>query len=238
MVIGHTKSTQIRLDGGFSERVAVPVRNLIPLADHVSFEAASFIANLGTIVYALKRTKLQQGMKVLVFGTGANGLILAELAKKSGAATVVVTGRTKSRLDVALRMGIDAAVVADDAQETNLRRIAPRGFEAIFETTGVAAIVERAFGFAAPGGKIVIYGIVPPDQDARINPFDICRKDLEVIGSFSSVSSCIISQELLASGVVAVEHLVSHRFPLMEWGRAIETSRDPARCMRAVIVAP
>jgi D-arabinitol dehydrogenase (NADP+) len=177
-------------------------------------------------------------MKVLVFGTGANGLILAELAKKSGAATVVVTGRTKSRLDVALGMGIDETVLADDSQERNLLRIAPRGFDAIFETTGVASIVERSFQYAAPGGKIVIYGIVPPDQNARMNPFDICRKDLQVIGSFSSVNSCIIAQELLAEGVISVEHLISHRFPLSEWGKAIETSRDPATCMRAVILAP
>jgi threonine dehydrogenase-like Zn-dependent dehydrogenase len=135
-------------------------------------------------------------------------------------------------------MGIDETVVADDSQEKNLRRIAPRGFDAIFETTGVASIVERTFAHAAPGGKIVIYGIVPPDQNARINPFDICRKDLEVIGSFSSVNSCIIAQELLASGVITVEHLISHRFPLMEWERAIETSKDPATCMRAVIAMP
>ena len=238
MVIGHTKSTELKLDGGFSEQVVVSVRNLIPLADPVSFEAGSFIANLGTIVYALRRTQLQPGMKVLVFGTGANGLVLAELAKKSGAATVVVTGRTKSRLDVALGMGIDETVVADDSQEKNLRRIAPRGFDAIFETTGAAPIVERAFKHIAPGGKIVIYGIVPPDQDVRINPFDICRKDLHVIGSFSSVNSCIIAQELLASGVIRVEHLISHRFSLLEWGKAIETSKDPATCMRAVILMP
>jgi D-arabinitol dehydrogenase (NADP+) len=71
-----------------------------------------------------------------------------------------------------------------------------------------------------------------------MNPFDICRKDLQVIGSFSSVNSCIIAQELLAEGVISVEHLISHRFPLSEWGKAIETSRDPATCMRAVILAP
>jgi D-arabinitol dehydrogenase (NADP+) len=238
MVIGHTRSTEMKLDGGFSEKVVISVRNLIPLADHVSFEAGSFIANLGTIVYALRRTHLQPGMKVLVFGTGANGLILAELAKKSGATTVVVTGRTKSRLEVALRMGIDETVVADDSQERNLRRIAPGGFDAIFETTGAAPIVERAFKYAAPGGKIVIYGIVPPDQNVLINPFDICRKDLQVIGSFSSVNACIIAQELLASGVIRVEHLISHRFSLPEWGKAVETSRDSAKCMRAIILTP
>lgn len=238
MVIGHTKSTEMKLDGGFSEQVTVSVRNLIPLADHVSFEAGSFIANLGTIVYALRRTQIQQGVKVLVFGTGANALILAALVKKSGAATVVVTGRTKSRLDVALTMGIDEVVVADDSQEKTLHRIAPRGFDVIFEATGAARIVERAFNYVTPGGKIVIYGIVPPDQNAKINPFDICRKDLQIIGSFSSVNSCIIAQELLANGIVRVEHLISHRFSLPEWGKAVETSRDPAKCMRAVILIP
>jgi 2-desacetyl-2-hydroxyethyl bacteriochlorophyllide A dehydrogenase len=235
MVLGHTKSTVMKLDGGFSEQVVVPARNLIPLADPVSFEAGSFIANLGTIVYAMRRAGLQPGMNVLVFGTGANGLILAELSKKTGASTVVVTGRTKSRLEVASTMGIDATVLADDHQEETLRRIAPRGFDAVFETTGAVSIVERAFKFVAPGGEIILYGIVPPDQNARVNPFDICRKDLQVIGSFSSVNTCIIAQELLASGVIKVEHLISHRFSLPDWGKAVETARDPSQCMRAIV---
>jgi D-arabinitol dehydrogenase (NADP+) len=238
MVIGHTRSIEMKLDGGFSEQVVVPRRNIIPLADQVSFEAGSFIANLGTIVYALRRAEIQPGMKVLVFGTGANGLLMAELAKKSGAATVVVTGRTKSRLEMAMKMNIDTTVVADDSQEQNLRRLASRGFDVIFETTGTVPIIERAFQFVSPGGKVILYGIVPPDQMARMNPFDICRKDLQVIGSFSSVNACVIAQELLASGMIKVEHLISHRFSIQEWGKAIETARDPAKGMRSIVLMP
>lgn len=238
MVIGHTASKEVKLDGGFSENVVVPVRNLVPLSDHVSFEAGSFIANLGTIVYAIRRTQLQLGMKVLVFGTGANGLMLAELSKKTGASMVVVTGRTKSRLEVATRMGIDATIVANDSQEQELREIAPMGFDVVFETTGSAQIVERTFKFVKKGGKVVLYGIVPPEHHALINPFDICRKDLEIIGSFSSVNACTIAHELLSNGVIQVEHLISHRFTLHDWGKAIETARDPSKCMRAIVLMP
>lgn len=238
MVIGHTASKEVKLDGGFSENVVVPVRNLVPLSDHVSFEAGSFIANLGTIVYAIRRTQLQPGMKVLVFGTGANGLMLAELSKKTGASMVVVTGRTKSRLEVATRMGIDATIVADDSQEQELREIAPMGFDVVFETTGSAQIVERTFKFVKKGGKVVLYGIVPPEHHSLINPFDICRKDLEIIGSFSSVNACTIAHELLSNGVIQVEHLISHRFTLHDWGKAIETARDPSKCMRAIVLMP
>jgi len=186
----------------------------------------------------LRRAEIQPGMKVLVFGTGANGLLMAELAKKSGAATVVVTGRTKSRLEMAMKMNIDTTVVADDSQEQNLRRLASRGFDVIFETTGTVPIIERAFQFVSPGGKVILYGIVPPDQMARMNPFDICRKDLQVIGSFSSVNACVIAQELLASGMIKVEHLISHRFSIQEWGKAIETARDPAKGMRSIVLMP
>ncbi|HWU39909.1 MAG TPA: hypothetical protein VN203_19840 [Candidatus Acidoferrum sp.] len=69
-----------------------------------------------------------------------------------------------------------------------------------------------------------------------MNPFDICRKDLQVIGCFSSVHACIIAQEMLASGVIRVEHLISHRFSLQEWGKAIETDRDPSKCMRSIVI--
>ncbi|MBM4277567.1 MAG: zinc-binding dehydrogenase [Deltaproteobacteria bacterium] len=239
MVIGHTASKQgLRLDGGFAENVVVPAKNLIPLANHVSFEAGSFIANLGTIVYAIRRAQLQAGMKVLVFGTGANGLILAQLSKKTGASTVVVTGRTKSRLEVALSMGIDATVLADDSQEKELKKIAPLGFDIVFEATGSPQIVERTFRFVKNGGKIVLYGIVPPEQNSVINAFDICRRDLEILGSFSSINTCIIAHELLSSGVIQVEHLISHRFSLQDWGNAIRTAREPSRCMRAIVLMP
>jgi 2-desacetyl-2-hydroxyethyl bacteriochlorophyllide A dehydrogenase len=239
LVIGHTASKEgLRLDGGFAEDVAVPARNLIPLADQVSFEAGSFIANLGTIVYAIRRAHLQPGMKVLVFGTGANGLILAQLSKKTGASTVVVTGRTKSRLEVALNMGIDATVLADDSQENELKKIAPFGFDIVFEATGSSQIVERTFKFVKNGGKIVLYGIVPPEQNSVINPFDICRRDLEILGSFSSIHTCIIAHELLSSGVIQVEHLISHRFSLQDWGNAVNTARDPSKCMRAIVLMP
>jgi 2-desacetyl-2-hydroxyethyl bacteriochlorophyllide A dehydrogenase len=239
LVIGHTASKEgLRLDGGFAEDVVVPARNLIPLADQVSFEAGSFIANLGTIVYAIRRAHLQPGMKVLVFGTGANGLILAQLSKKTGASTVVVTGRTKSRLEVALNMGIDATVLADDSQENELKKIAPFGFDIVFEATGSSQIVERTFKFVKNGGKIVLYGIVPSEQNSVINPFDICRRDLEILGSFSSVHTCIIAHELLSSGVIQVEHLISHRFSLQDWGDAVHTARDPSKCMRAIVLMP
>jgi 2-desacetyl-2-hydroxyethyl bacteriochlorophyllide A dehydrogenase len=239
LVIGHTASKEgMRLDGGFSENVVVPAKNLIPLSDHVSFEAGSFIANLGTVVYAIRRAQLQPGMNILVFGTGANGLILAELSKKTGASMVVVTGRTKSRLEVARRMGIDVTVVADESQEHVLREIASLGFDIVFEATGSAEVVERTFRFVKNGGKIVLYGIVPPQSNAIFNPFDICRKDLQIIGSFSSVHTCIIAQELLSSGVIQVEHLISHRFSLQDWGNAINTARDPSKCMRAIVLMP
>jgi 2-desacetyl-2-hydroxyethyl bacteriochlorophyllide A dehydrogenase len=239
LVIGHTASKEgLRLDGGFAEDVVVPARNLIPLADQVSFEAGSFIANLGTIVYAIRRAHLQPGMKVLVFGTGANGLILAQLSKKTGASTVVVTGRTKSRLEVALNKGIDATVLADDSQENELKKIAPFGFDIVFEATGSSQIVERTFKFVKNGGKIVLYGIVPPEQNSVINPFDICRRDLEILGSFSSIHTCIIAHELLSSGVIQVEHLISHRFSLQDWGNAVNTARDPSKCMRAIVLMP
>ena len=171
LVIGHSASKEgFRLDGGFSETVVVPAKNLIPLADHVSFEAGSFIANLGTIVHAIRRAQLQPGMSVLVFGTGANGLLIAELSKKTGAPTVVVTGRTKTRLEVAKRMGVDETVVADDNQERALNRIAPLGFDVVFEATGSAQMVERAFRFVKKGWKIVLYGFVPAEHQATINP--------------------------------------------------------------------
>jgi 2-desacetyl-2-hydroxyethyl bacteriochlorophyllide A dehydrogenase len=234
--MGRSVSPKIKLGGGFSENVVVPAKNLIRLSDPVSFEAGAFIANLGAAVYAIRRLLLQPGMKILVFGTGANGLLLAQLAKRMGASIVVVTGRTKSRLEVARKMGVDETVVADDSQERELKKMAPLGFDVVIEATGSAAIVEKTLKYVKSAGKILLFGLVPPEQNARINPFDVCRRDLQIIGSYSSVNSCLMAHELLSSGVIQVEPLISHRFSLQDWGKAVETARDPSKCMRVVVV--
>jgi 2-desacetyl-2-hydroxyethyl bacteriochlorophyllide A dehydrogenase len=234
--MGRCVSKEIKLGGGFSENVVVPARNLIRLSDTVSFEAGAFIANLGAAVYAIRRLQLQPGMKVLVFGTGANGLLLAQLAKRMGTSIVVVTGRTKTRLEVARKMGVDETVIADDSQEGELKKMAPLGFDVVIEATGSAAIVEKTLKSVKSAGKILLFGLVPPEQNARINPFDVCRRDLQIIGSYSSVNSCLMAHELLSSGVIQVEPLISHRFSLQDWGKAVETARDPSKCMRVVVV--
>jgi threonine dehydrogenase-like Zn-dependent dehydrogenase len=153
-----------------------------------------------------------------------------------GASVVIVTGRTRSRLEVARRMGVDEAVIADDSQERVLKKMAPLGFDVVIEATGSAAIVEKTLAWVKSGGKILLFGLVPPQQNAAINPFDICRRDLRIIGSYSSVNSCLMAHELLSSGVIQMEPLISHRFSLQDWGKAVETARDPSQCMRVLVV--
>jgi threonine dehydrogenase-like Zn-dependent dehydrogenase len=97
-------------------------------------------------------------------------------------------------------------------------------------------MVERAFKFVKRGGKIVLYGLVPAEHQSTLNPFDVCRRDLHVIGSFSSVNTCMIASELLASRVIQVDHLISHRFSLKDWGKAVDTARDPSGCMRSIVL--
>jgi len=76
-----------------------------------------------------------------------------------------VTGRTKSRLDVAKTMGVDETVVADDDQEKTLNRISPLGFDVIFEATGAAKIVERTFRFVKGAGRSFSTGSFRPNTN-------------------------------------------------------------------------
>ena len=139
---------------------------------------------------------------------------------------------------MAEKMGADEAIPADESQDAALRRIAPMGFDLVFEATGSADIVQRTFQYVKGGGKIVLYGIVPPEHQAAINPFDICRKDLQVIGSFSSINACSMAHELLAGNVIQVEPFISHRFSLDQWGEAVAMARDHKTCMRAIVLTP
>jgi threonine dehydrogenase-like Zn-dependent dehydrogenase len=100
----------------------------------------------------------------------------------------------------------------------------------VTDATGLPAVVEQAFRFVRPRGKLWIFGVVPPGQRASFIPYDFFRHDLTIIGSFAVNRTFYESIALIQSGAVQVEPLISHRLPLGEFLRGFELAEhDPQR---------
>ncbi len=216
-------------DGGFASYVTAPEGNVFSIGD-LSFAQAALVEPLACVVWGLKRVQVQAGDSALIFGAGPMGCLLLQAIHHSGATQVAITDSVPWRLEQAAALGATETILADSRQGEALHKLNPAGFNLVVDATGIPKVLEAAFGYARPRGKVWIFGVVPRGVAVSFIPYDVFRKDLTVIGSFAVNRTFQESIALIQSGVVNVERLISHQLPLERFTEGIELAeRDPKR---------
>ena len=225
----HLKAIGVTRDGGFAEYVTAPEANVFPIGD-ISYKAAALIEPLACVVWGLQQVAVQPGDSALVFGAGPMGCLLLQAVKHAGAARVVAVDTVEWRLRMAAELGATETVLADADSFARLNQLEPDGFNLVADATGVPSVLEGAFQYARPRGKVWVFGVTPRDARVSFPPYDVFRKDLKVIGSFAVNRTFPQSIALIQQGAVKVEPLVSHELSLDEFGRGFDLAQhDPKR---------
>ncbi len=211
-------------DGGFGELVRVPAKNCYRF-EKASFSEGAFTEPLACVVFGQDRARIDIGSEVLVFGAGPIGQLHVQASRANGAASVTVIDTVESKLDLARRMGAANTVIADNAMGDKLRKIAPYGFDVVIDATGNPKAVKDAIPFIKNGGKFLIFGVCSPEATIEISPFEIYRRDLEIIGSFAIRRTYDRAFKLMENGVIKVKDLVAEQMPVEELSRGIELMR-------------
>lgn len=202
----------VEWNGGFAELCAVRVQNVHPIGD-IPFDQAAFAEPLGCVIHALNRLKPEPGSEVLVFGAGPMGLLLLQALKGFGAACAAAVDVHEPRLELARRLGASEAFLSGQLP----RAMRGRRFDVVADATGVPQVVEGLANWVRDGGKLLYFGVCPPEATVAVKAFDVYRRDLEIVGSFSLNATLPPALRLIASGAVQVKPLVSHRFALTEF---------------------
>jgi 2-desacetyl-2-hydroxyethyl bacteriochlorophyllide A dehydrogenase len=207
-------------DGGFAEYVVAPTANVYPIGD-MPYEVAAFIEPISCVVYGLKRLRIPVGANALVYGAGPIGLLMLQLVAHSGASSVAVVDLKEEKLKLARSLGAHDAVVADAQADDALREISPLGFDVVVDCTGVPSVVEHMFTHVRNEGKLLFFGVNPPDARITLSPYDVYRKDLEILGSFALRYTFHDALALLEGGAIDVKPLLSERFPIERFPEAL-----------------
>ena len=164
--------------------------------------------------------------RVAVLGQGPIGLLIARLAKVSGAVEVYASEVNPTRLAASGSFGAD--VVIDSRAEDPVARVKAltggRGVDVVFETAGSLVTPQQAVDMVKPGGTVVIVGINPDDRiplkhtAARRKGVTIrmCRRMKHVY------RRCI---DLVTHDLVDPMPLVSGRYPLVRDRRRVRAAR-------------
>lgn len=241
----HGRATQcvrlrgygLSLPGSAAEHIVVEAARAVAIGD-MGVDTAVLAEPLACAVHALDVLAMRAGSSVLVIGLGPSAQILSQLLARSGASSVTVAAPSPHNLNVALGNGATHAVITDQfdfqASFAELLDSAPGGFDVVVDATGSTAEPTDCLPLVKSGGTFFIYGMAEEDALVSIHPYEVFRRELRIAAAFSQTNCVARSVDLLAAGRVVADGLITHRFRLDQYPRAIEAIQDPL-CLKAVI---
>ncbi|MBU7600760.1 zinc-dependent alcohol dehydrogenase family protein [Streptomyces sp. P38-E01] len=216
--------------GGAAEYAVAPVANCVRLPDHVGLQDAALIEPLSCAVRGYDILSAKMASKVLIYGSGTMGLMMLELAKRTGAASVEMVDINAERLTTAEKLGCSASATSADELDR------PNGWDIVIDATGNAKAIQDGLGRVAKAGTFLQFGVSDYATTATIEPYKIYNQEITITGSMAVLHSYERAAELFATGVIDPKVFISDRIPLAEYPRAIDQFK--AGIGRKVLVVP
>lgn len=227
----------VNAQGGFAEYIVIRAGRCF-VVDDLDLDTAVLAEPTACVVHGLDQLAVEPGSRVLTFGAGPTGLILAQLLARHGACELTVAAPTAFKLEHARAAGaqhtvqVDRTNMADTVRQ--LGAICPGGFDIVIDATGALSVLDHVIGLTRNGGTVFVYGMTPESASWSVPPYEIFRRELTIKGSFAQAYSFDRAMLMLRNGWVDPTGLITHRFSLAEYGEALEMS-GRSECIKAII---
>lgn len=227
----------VHIDGGMAEYLKVPI-NKLHKSDILQYEQLALVETLGIGSHAVQRANVTENDIVLVIGAGPIGLSVIQFAKINGA-KIAVMDFSKQRLDFANEaIGIDESIIAtEDFSADDLRKILKGNMPTVvFDATGNAQSMMKAFSYVAFGGKLVYVGLFQGEV-TFFDP-DFHRREITLFASRNALPADfkhIISK--MESGQINTKAWLTHEAAFEDLPTIFETWLDPkSQVIKAMVV--
>ena len=219
--------------GGFGEYVKampwVAERGIVRLPASVSFEEATFIEPINTILKAVEKARVAAGEIVLILGCGPIGLQLLMVTKTVGA-SIFTSDPMAPRRTKSLELG---AIESFDPLSGKLgeeirTRSGGRGADVVLVAVAHPPVVVEALAAARPGGRVLLFAANDPVTKIEFPAAAVGIDEKEILGSYSAAVDIQDSAAaLVLEKKLPVMKIVSHRFPLARIQEGLELANRP-----------
>ena len=232
--------------GGFAEYIRVMdwivKRGVVKIPDDIPFEQAAFIEPVNTTFKAIRTLGLTPDETVLVIGQGPIGILLAALAKRTGA-TVLTSDLYPERHAVAAGYGLDHPLDARGDVVAAVRAATEgRGADVALLAVSGDALIKVAMDAIRPGGRVMLFAATQHSA-ATFDPGTVCMDEKTLMGSYSS--SLTVNDEVAnlvfdgyRDGSFDLTKLISHRFSLEDARMGIDLASHPQADSLKVVIQP
>ncbi|HSY35483.1 MAG TPA: alcohol dehydrogenase catalytic domain-containing protein [Acidobacteriaceae bacterium] len=249
--VGTTAGLGEAAGGGFAQYIRVmdwivgdgiTPAGLIHVPDDIPFEQAAFIEPVNTCFKAIRLLELEPDDTVLVIGQGSIGVLLAALARQTGA-TVLTSDMYVERHAIAAGYGLDHPLDARGNVVAACKAVTEgRGADVALVAVGADALIATAMAAIRPGGRVMLFASTQHGT-AAFDPAAVCMDEKTLMGSYSA--SVAIQQEGIdlvfegyRSGKLDLTKLISHRFSLRDAAEAIDLASHPKADSMKIVLKP
>ncbi|MCW4043959.1 MAG: zinc-binding dehydrogenase [Candidatus Bathyarchaeota archaeon] len=228
----HAKFYGLTRNGFFAESLAMRPKNLVPIPANVSDEEAAVVEPVALALHALELLKPNVGDWATVIGQGAIGLLMTQMTRLKGC-RVIAVDLADYRLRLAEKYGADHCVNAlrEDAVK-RVREITKRGSDVVIEAAGTARTVEQTPFMVRKAGKVALVG----EFKGYLNLED--ADEALFFTTYISPAEYPLAVQLIADKRVDVKGLITHKFSLVDFEKALQTANSPEeKPVKVVITA-
>jgi 2-desacetyl-2-hydroxyethyl bacteriochlorophyllide A dehydrogenase len=202
----------VTINGGFAQHVLLPRSQAYVVPKNINPLYLAFVEPLACCIHGMDLAEIKGGERVCILGGGAMGMLMVQLAKLAGASEIILVTRQEARRQIALATGATRTI---DPTTTNLREIL-NDVDVTFECAGVPETFQQSLEITRVGGTVIILGIYPSDQTLPINLYKLVTKGLKVLGSFINAFTQARAADLISSGKLNLDPLISKVIKLEE----------------------
>lgn len=205
-----------RRNGAFAEYVTVPEHIVYALPDTFPYEKAALIEAVSIAVHAAKITGIEPGSSAVIIGAGMIGLLAVQAFRVFGCSRVLAVDLEESKLAVARQLGADETFLGTDPDLIARLKAATggQGPDIAVEVVGAQQSILTAIHGVRRGGTVTLIGNLAPSVEIPLQI--VVTRQLRLLGSCASAGEYPECIELMASGAIHVDPLISALAPLSE----------------------
>jgi L-iditol 2-dehydrogenase len=243
------KAIGYQFNGGFAQYMIMPKSGvdqgcLIPIPEELPAEAGTLIEPLSCCINGMNYIPMEDLDHVVVFGGGIIGVLNSLVAKARGASSVTIMDVSQERLNLHRKLGLSVDNLVNsreaDPVEWVMDHTNGRGVGAVVVAASVKSLVPLGMKILAKGGHLSIFAGMPRSDPVESIDLNLIHyNEFNIHGATSSAyNEYLAARDILVSGKINGEQLVTHRFNLEDFNEAVRTQADPSTGALKVIIIP
>ncbi len=197
-------------NGAFAEYVITHEKQLYKFSENLSFMEAAMAEPISCCLNGIDLCHIKMGSTVLVIGGGPIGMIMMQLAKRAGAAKLILSEPVEEKRELAMKLGATKTIDPIHEDVAEVLKEYCTNVDVVIECVGNIHTQEQAVKLAGKKATVMFFGLASPNDSFPLKPDDVFKKELTITSSFINPYTYERAMQVLESKALDLESLITN----------------------------